>query len=151
MVCPLAKPQEEIKKMWTCPNCNRTFRNTNQNHTCKLVDKETFFHNRPPHFRQLYEVIRKQVAEWGEFREEAVEPDVIFFKTKSTFLAVKVKKAWLDIQFFLDHLEDVPPVKKYLQTSKKRVAHLVSIDEEADINPQLLRWMKASYELISNA
>lgn len=137
--------------MWTCPNCQRTFRNTNQRHTCKLVDKEAFFYKRPSHFRHLYEVIRQQVAEWGEFREEAVEPDVIFFKTQSTFLAVKVKKKWLDIEFFLDHLEDVPPVKKYLQTSKRRVAHLVSIDEEEDINEQLRSWMKASYELISGA
>jgi hypothetical protein len=76
---------------------------------------------------------------------------VIFFKTQSTFLAVKVKKKWLDIQFFLDHLEDVPPVKKYLQTSKRRFAHLVSIDEEADIDGQLRSWMKASYELICGA
>ena len=137
--------------MWTCPKCNRTFRNTNQMHTCKKVDKESFFLRRPPHFRELYETIRKHTQALGEFREEAVPPDVIFFKTKSTFLAVKVKKKWLDIEFFLDHLEDVPPVKKYLQTSKRRVVHLVSIDSEEDIDRQLLDWIKASYKLITNA
>jgi len=137
--------------MWTCPTCHRQFRNTNQNHTCKLVDKETFFLNRPPYFRQLYNTIKDYVFELGEFREEAVLPDVIFFKTKSTFLAVKVKKAWLDIEFFLDHLEDVPPVKKYLQTSKHRYAHLVSIDGMEDIDQQLLDWIRASYKLIADS
>lgn len=135
--------------MWTCPKCNRQFRNTNQIHTCKLVDKETFFLRRPAHFRDLYKTIKSYVTSLGNFREEAVEPDVIFFKTKSTFLALKVKKAWLDIEFFLDHLEDVPPVKKYLQTSKRRFAHLVSIDSKEDIDHQLLDWIRASYELIS--
>ncbi|MEM7371159.1 MAG: DUF5655 domain-containing protein [Bacteroidota bacterium] len=137
--------------MWTCPNCQRSFRNTNQQHTCKLVDKEQFFLRRPAHFRDLYEQIKEHISDWGEFREEAVEPDVIFFKTKSTFLAIKVKKKWLDIEFFLDHLEDIHPVKKHLQTSKRRFAHLVSIDSQEDINQQLLAWIKASYDLISAA
>lgn len=137
--------------MWTCPKCTRTFRNTNQMHTCNLVDKELFFLQRPPHFRDLYETIKKETLKFGEFREEAVNPDVIFFKTKSTFLAIKIKKKWIDIEFFLDHLEDVPPIKKYLQTSKHRFAHLLSIDSEEDIDLQLLDWIKASYDLISNA
>ncbi len=136
--------------MWTCPTCSRTFRNTNQMHTCKKVDKEAFFLRRPEHFRELYETIKEQTQKFGDFREEAVPPDVIFFKTKSTFLAVKVKKKWLDIEFFLDHLEDVPPVKKYLQTSKRRFFHVVSIDSEEDIDRQLLDWIKASYDLITN-
>ncbi|HFA51365.1 MAG TPA: hypothetical protein ENJ95_20310 [Bacteroidetes bacterium] len=137
--------------MWTCPSCNRTFRNTNQMHTCKKVDMESFFLRRPPHFRGLYELIKKKTEMFGDFREEAVPPDVVFFKTKSTFLAVKIKKKWIDIQFFLDHLEDVPPVKKHLQTSKRRIAHLVSVDCEEDIDRQLMDWIKASYELISGA
>ena len=137
--------------MWTCPKCRRKFRNANQLHSCNLVDKESFFERRPPHFKKLYQIIRDHVKDLGEFREEAVLPDVIFFKTKSTFLAIKVKKAWLDIEFFLDHLEEEPPVKKYLQTSKRRFAHLVSIDEEEDINNQLIEWIRESYELIGSA
>lgn len=137
--------------MWICSTCHRQFRNTNQSHTCVLVDKETFFLNRPPHFRDLYEIIKNYVLTLGVFREEAVLPDVIFYKTKSTFLAIKVKKNWLDIEFFLDHLDDIPPVKKYLQTSKRRYAHLVSIDGKEDINQQLLDWIKASYELIEDS
>lgn len=137
--------------MWTCPECRRVFRNTNQMHTCDLVDIEKFFDNRPPHFRELYKSIQSFVTGLGEFREEGVKPDVIFFKSKSTFMAIKVKKKWMDIEFFLDHLEDVHPVKKYLQTSKNRVAHIVSIDCTEDLNAQLLGWIKESYGLITHA
>ena len=52
---------------------------------------------------------------------------MIFIKTKSTFMAVKVKRDRLDVDFFLDHLENVPLVSKYLQTSKHRVAHVVPV------------------------
>jgi len=99
----------------------------------------------------LFEEIEAIVKTFGRYREEAVAPDVIFFKTKSTFLAVKVKKSHLEIEFFLDHLEDVPPVAKFLQTSKHRVVHIVKVDGEKDIDEQLKKWMKQSYELINKS
>ena len=135
--------------MWTCPNCKRSFKNANQIHTCHLIPKDDVFNKRPAQLKSLYKKIFSIVKQFGDFREETVLPDVIFFKTKSTFLAVKVKKDHLDVEFFLDHLEDAPPVSKYLQTSKHRVAHVVPIDNEKDIDNQLIGWMKHSYELIT--
>lgn len=139
----------ESKNMWTCPKCNRSFKRKDQQHSCILISRDSLFIKRPPELRKLFNKIEMIVKEFGDFREETVRPDVIFFKTKSTFLAVKVKKDHLDVEFFLDHLEDAPPVYKYLQTSKFRVAHLVAVDRLEDISPQLIKWMKASYHLIS--
>jgi predicted transport protein len=135
--------------MWTCPKCGRTFKRKDQQHACTLISKESLFAKRPSELKDLYTKIVKEVKKFGDYREETVNPDVIFFKTKSTFLAVKVKRDHLDIEFFLDHLEDVPPVSKYLQTSKHRVAHVVPIDRSEEINKQLIRWIKNSYELVS--
>ncbi len=135
--------------MWTCPKCGRSFKRKDQQHTCTLISKESLFAKRLPGLKNLYSKIVKEVKKFGEYREETVNPDVIFFKTKSTFLAVKVKKDHLDIEFFLDHLEDVPPVSKYLQTSKHRVAHVVPIDSAEEINEQLISWIKNSYQLVS--
>ncbi len=104
---------------------------------------------RPAGLKKLYEKIVKEVKKFGEYREETLPPDTIFFKTKSTFLGIKVKKDQLHVEFFLDHLENVPPVSKYLQTSKHRVAHLVPVDQPENINKQLINWIKESYQLIS--
>lgn len=136
--------------MWTCPTCNREFKRRGQQHTCSLITKESLFIKRPLELKTLFDKIEKIVQKFGESKQETVKPDVIFFKTKSTFLAVKVKKDHLDVEFFLDHLEDIPPVYKFLQTSKHRVAHLVAVDRDEDISPQLIKWMRSSYQLISN-
>ena len=136
--------------MWTCPNCGRSFKNANQNHSCRLISKDALFVKRSPQLKSLYKKIVEIVQQFGKFREETVPPDVIFFKTRSTFLAVKVKKDHLDIEFFLDHLESAPPVSKYLQTSKHRVAHIVPIDNEKDIDGQLTKWLKDSYNLVNS-
>lgn len=134
--------------MWTCPKCKRSFRNANQNHSCTLVLKEDLFAKRPAFLKRLYDEIVFVVKKLGQYREETVLPDVIFFKTRSTFLAVKVKKDHLEVEFFLDHHEDDPSIAKWLQTSKCRVAHVVKIDGEKGITRQLTEWIRHSYHLI---
>jgi hypothetical protein len=135
--------------MWTCPMCNRGFKRTSQPHTCRLIDPEDLFSKRPPHLKKLFLPVLEFVKSLGIVRQEAVLPDVIFFKTVSTFLAVKVKKDHLDIEFFLDRIEANPPVSKYLQTSRYRVAHIVPIDDRKEFNKQLKDWIRESYRLIS--
>ncbi len=75
--------------MWTCPECKRSFKRKNQSHSCILITKESPFVKRPPELKRLYNKIVKEVNKFGKHREETVRPDVIFFKTKSTFLVSK--------------------------------------------------------------
>ena len=99
--------------MWTCPTCQRSFKRRDQRHTCTLISKESLFAKRPPELKKLYEKIVKEVKQFGKYREETVRPDVIFFKTKSTFLGIKVKKMdeavlYLNCQFYRQIFFSVP-------------------------------------------
>jgi len=134
--------------MWTCPRCGREFKNKNQAHSCRLIDKDQLFEKRPPQLRRIYKKIVSFVDTLGEFKEETVPPDVIFFKTISTFLGVKVKSTHLEVEFFLDHHEDNPVVSKSLQTSAHRFAHVVPVDDLNEIDTQLKNWIKHSYQLV---
>jgi len=113
-----------------------------------LISKEDLFAKRPEAFRKLYEQIVKEVKKMGVYREETVPPDVIFFKTVSTFLAIKVKSKNLEVEFFLDHHEEHPSVSKWLQTSKHRFAHVVPVDKMEDISKELIGWIGASFLLV---
>ena len=134
--------------MWTCPRCGREFKNKNQAHSCKRIDREQLFDKRPPKLKTIYKKIVSFVKTLGEFKEETVPPDVIFFKTISTFLGVKVKATHLEVEFFLDHHENNPVVSKFLQTSAYRFAHVVPIDDLDEIDTQLKNWIKHSYQLV---
>ncbi len=135
--------------MWTCPNCTRKFKNTNQHHTCQLVEVTHIFKNRPPILKELYEKILEVANTFGEYRIESIPYEAIRLKTQSTFVSIKRKKDHLAISFYLDKLEDVPPVVKYRQMSKNRVVHVVPIDALEDIDDQLVDWMRRSYELVT--
>ena len=134
--------------MWTCSKCERSFRNTNQSHSCVPVSKKDLFEDRPAFLKKLYDKIIVEVKLLGACREETVSTDVIYFKTKSTFLAIKVKKTYLEVEFFLDHHEDHPSIASWLQTSKHRFVHVVKLDCKTDITRQLMEWIKDSYHLI---
>jgi len=134
--------------MWTCSKCKRSFRNTNQSHSCVPDSKKDLFADRPAFLKKLYDKIIVEVKLLGACREETVSPGVIYFKTKSTFLAIKVKKTYLEVEFFLDHHEDHPSIASWLQTSKHRFVHVVKLDCKTDITRQLMEWIKDSYHLI---
>ena len=134
--------------MWTCPKCERSFKRRDQQHSCVLISKEDLFAKRPPELKKLYEVLVNELKSLGDYKEETLSPDVIYFKTKSTFFAVKVKKSFLEVEFFLDHHENSPVVSKFLQTSKHRFVHVVLVDRKEDLNKQLFGWIENSYQLV---
>lgn len=135
--------------MWFCPSCNRKFKNEFQNHSCVLLTESNLFNNRPVALKNLYTNVLQEVRKFAQFRIEMVPPDVAFLKTESTFMAIKVKKKWLDIQFFLDYLEDHELIKKFTKTSNRRYTYIVSIDDFDQFDDQLLHWCKSSFELIN--
>ena len=137
--------------MWTCPKCMRKFSKQDQSHSCHQMEISDILNRRSADIVDLVQELNREISQFGSFRVEAIRPDVLFYKTKSTFVALKVKTKWIDIEFFLERAEDVPPVKKLLQTSKRRFLHVVSIDGAEDIDGQLIEWMHKSYLLITNA
>ena len=113
-----------------------------------MVGKDGLFEKRPKHLEDIYKKIVSIVKQLGESRQETVKGGVIYFKTASTFLALKVKKDHLELEFFLDHLENMAPVSNYLHTSANRYVHIVPVNDPADIDRQLIDWIKHSYHLI---
>ncbi len=134
--------------MWACPECTRQFKNTNQVHGCYKISIESLLDKRSSKIQSLYHHLHNELK-LPKYRREAVPPDVIFYKTKSTFLAIKLKTKWIEVEFFLDYFLDIPIIKKSLQTSKRRYVYVIAIDEPADVNEELIEWINYSYKLIS--
>lgn len=73
----------------------------------------------------------------------------ILVASKSTFLALKPKKNWIDVEFYLDHEQQEFPIYKTFQVSKNRIVHYVRLEQTKDIDNQLLRWIENAYNLVS--
>ena len=94
--------------MWDCPNCGRSFRNTNQDHSCLITDLESHFVNKQQQVIDTFVNIKNEVIKLEGVRINSVK-NAILFQAKSNFLAVKPKKTHLDIEFVLDErIEEFP-------------------------------------------
>ncbi len=134
--------------MWTCPKCNRQFRNTNQDHSCELVDMGSHFVNKQQNVIETFDKLKIEVLKFEGVRINSVK-SAILFRAKSTFLAVKPKSSFLDIEFVLDEKIEEFPIHKTVQASKSKWAHFMRIGSLEEIDEQLIKWLSKAYLVCS--
>jgi hypothetical protein len=133
---------------WSCPVCQRPFKHKNQMHSCIRVEVGEHLAGKNPHVVAIFQGLQAGMKRFGEVRVSSVK-NCILFKSASTFLALKPKKEWVDIEFLLDQEIDEFPVHKTVRVSKNRVAHFVRLEHPREINRQLMRWLRRSFEITS--
>ena len=135
---------------WICPTCKRPFKNRNQVHSCVQISPDTVLSVAGKNVQGIYNKLMAAVKKFGPYDITAT-PKAIFLKNPGSFVAIKPKKATLELEFLLDTAIDEFPVYKNLRTSKNRVAHFIRLDDPSQVDMQLIQWLKLSYTLISNA
>ena len=130
--------------MWVCPTCHRTFKNTNQDHSCEVTPLESHFFNKDPNVKAVFEKIHHEVSAFGDFRVNAVKHAILFTAT-SHFLALKPKRKWLDIEFVLPYPAEGFPIHKTVQAGKSKWAHFVRLESEEEVDPVLIQWLREAY------
>lgn len=132
--------------MWTCPECNRTFKNTHQNHSCLVTDIESNFVGKHENAKSTFDMLLSVVKAYVNVTINSVK-NTILFTNKTHFLAVKPKKEWLDIEFVLDEKVEGFPIHKTVQTTKTKWAHFVRLGSAEEVDRQLIDWIKRAYEV----
>ena len=133
-----------LTPMWTCPNCQRKFKHTNQDHSCAVTAIESHFFNTEPHVIVAFEKLVQVVNDLGPHEVSSVKHAILF--TASThFLAVKPKRKWLDIEFVLPFPVEGFPIYKTVRASKQKWAHFVRLESEDEVDERLAEWLREAY------
>ena len=132
--------------MWTCPDCGRQFKNTNQDHSCMVTDLESHFKGKQENVIQTFAVLKEKVMTFPDVTINSVK-NAILFTRKSHFLAVKPKKAFIDIEFVLDKPVEGFPIHKTVQASKHKWAHFIRLGSHEELDDQLMGWLKSAYKI----
>lgn len=131
---------------WVCPGCGRSFRNTNQWHSCVKTKTDDLFINKNPYVYNLFEKLKAEVKRFGEVKIHSSK-STINFSVENTFLVLKPKRERLDIEFLLDEEIIEHPVYKSFKAYKSRYALFARIESNDDITNTLLKLLKRSYKL----
>ena len=133
---------------WICPICNRTFHKANQPHSCELYSVEMHLKGRDENIIKAYNKLMLVVNGFGLLQISPTKHAIII-ASRSSFLALKIKKNILDIEFLLSHEINEFHVYKTFRVSKNRVAHFIRIDRPDQIDEQLAAWLKEAFDTVN--
>jgi len=131
---------------WICPRCQRHFRSRNQAHSCMITDISSHFINKNDKVWKTYECLMAVFPPKADIKITPVK-NAIIISAKSTFLALKPKKEYLEIEFLLNQELDEFPVYKTFRVSKNKVAHFVKAGSPDDIEGRLIQLILSAFEL----
>ena len=133
---------------WTCPDCGKKFKNTNQAHSCDTFPPSYLLDKASENIQELFNALLDKVRGFGPFDCYSNKTE-ISFRTDAVFMAVRLQKEKLQIIFYLDHMDCDPPIIKNFDVSKQRVLHQVEISSPEEIDGRLLFLLTQSYDLFS--
>jgi len=131
---------------WTCPDCGKQFRNTNQWHSCASRSIDDHLRNKTPEVRRIVERLLEDTGAFGAVTISPVKTS-IQLKAGATFLSIRPRKDHVEIEFQTTSERSAYPVYKSIRISKNRVFHAAILEEECDIDEGLLQRIKESYDL----
>ena len=59
--------------MWICPECKRTFKNTNQEHSCLVMDIESHFIEKQENVKSTFEKLSVELKEFDDVTINSVK------------------------------------------------------------------------------
>ena len=94
---------------------------------------------------EAWERLRETASEFGEQRIYASHHSIMFSR-KACYFFVRPKQKLLEIWFFLGRTLKAPMVRKTLQSSKLKVAHMVHVTHRDQVEAPLTDWLKEAFD-----
>jgi hypothetical protein len=118
-------------------------------HDCWTTTEKALTKDLSEDLQEAYQKIRETAVEFGEQRIYASHHSIMFSRKACHFL-VKPRRNFLEFWIFLGRAVKGPHIKKVVESSRVKRAHLLKITHRDEIDPPITDWMKEAYELQDN-
>jgi hypothetical protein len=107
---------------------------------------KSHFVGKDPVVRQIYDALLKHSRRFGPVIEDPKKTS-IHLVHKSAFAGVATRKSAIVLTLKSDHDLDSPRIHKSEQASARRFHHEVKLTSPAEVDGELVRWLKEGYTL----
>lgn len=130
--------------MWTCPDCDRNFKTSNQSHMCTNTTIDEIFEGKSDALLLAFDKLLVGVIDWEPCSVGTSTKSIVFTKEKAWLIVKPMSKA-LDIKFYFSK---VIPHKLVFKTTHfgKKYAHHIRVNDESEITLELLQLIKKGYD-----
>ena len=127
-----------------CYHCHQWVKD-NEPHDCWTTTEQALTAELSEDLMDAWERLRETACEFGEQRIYASHKSIMFSR-KACYFFVRPKKKVLEIWFFLGRTLKAPLVRKTLQSSKVKVAHMVQVTHRDEVESPLTDWLKEAFD-----
>lgn len=130
--------------MWTCPKCERRFKNENQAHYCVDVTIDELFEGKPDNLILAFDKVLLDVYEFGDIGVGTSKNTVIFASVKA-FLIVRPMSKMLDLKFYFDKELHSPKIHQSGKYGKKYYYH-IRVKDSSEVDDEVISLLKKGYD-----
>jgi Domain of unknown function (DUF5655) len=147
MYCHIDVTSTAMKPLWRCPECERTFANRNQTHTCaRLRTIDDHFTDKDPLARTLFDEFVARLRTIGDF-SILPEKTRIAFHVRMSFAQITPRRQHLDGHLVLARRADDPLFRKVETMSPRSHVHHFRLTSAADLSQAFVAFMCEAYEV----
>lgn len=119
-------------------------------HDCWTTTETALTRDLTPDLQDAYERLRESAVALGEQRIYASHSSIMFSR-KACHFFVRPRRKHLELVIFLGRVVKGPQIRKVVESSKIKRAHVIHITHRDEVEPPLTDWMKEAYELQDKA
>ena len=127
-----------------CYHCHQWIEEGEQ-HDCWTTTERALTADLSEDLMDAWERLRETASEFGEQRIYASHHSIMFARRVCYFF-VRPKKKVLEVWFFLGRTLKAPMVRKTMQSSKVKVAHLVHVTHRDQVEAPLTDWLREAFD-----
>ena len=141
------KPISKRKFMWICPNCNRTFKNTNQQYYCGDNTVSDFLKGKTETALHLYNCLITRLEEIGPIKLHATKSMIVITADAKFAYIIALGKNFVDVVLpFKELFDDNLCFRKIgLVSGTKQYNHHLRLMLPEDINEEVFDYLKKAY------
>jgi hypothetical protein len=115
-------------------------------HDCWTTTEAALTKDLSEDLRDAYQRLRESANELGEQRIYASHHSIMFAR-KACYAFVRPKRAFLELVIFLGRTVRAPQVRRAIESSRTKVAHMIQIRHRDQVEAPITDWLREAYHL----
>jgi hypothetical protein len=114
-------------------------------HDCWTTTEAALTKDLSEDLQDAYERLRDEAVELGEQRIYASHNSIMFAR-KACYFFVRPKRSFLEVVIFLGRAVKSAKIKKVVESSKTKRAHVIQVRHRDEIEPPITDWLREAYD-----
>ena len=129
---------------WECFHCKQWIAKGVE-HDCWTTTEAALTADLSEDLQDAWQRLRETAVEFGVQRIYASHHSIMFSRT-SCYFFVRPKRSFLEVCVFLPRALRAPQVKRAVQSSRSKVAHLIHIRHRDEVESPITDWLQQAYD-----